>query len=101
MQAPRSVEELAGTVVLEADRSVEDSIQRSAWAQAFLANLPDQQLANIFIFLVLCLALQSKDKQKRELSLFELQNRVFSNSRTGIANISFRDTENVVEEIFK
>ena len=101
MQTPRSVEELAALVQIGNNKSIEESIKENVWSKSFHDTLPDQDLRLIFIFVVLVQHLQSKDKEKQELALFELQNRVFSNNRTYIANIKFRDTDNAVEEIFK
>jgi len=101
MQTPRTPEELAATVELQSDLTVEESIQRSPWASAFNTRLPDEEMRLLFTFLILCVALQSKDKEKQEIALNEIHDRVFSNNQTWIANISFRDTENVVEDIFK
>merc|ERR1719422_2572368 len=75
MKSPKTLDELAGLVVLETDMSVEDSINKEKLPKIFYERLQDK-------------------------ALFELQNRVFSNARTGIANIKFRDTERVVGEIF-
>ena len=101
MQTPRTPEELAATVDLQSDLTVEESIQFSPWASAFHSRLPDEEMRQLFVFLILCVALQSKDREKQEIALHEMHDRVFSDSQTWIANISFRDTENVVEDIFK
>jgi len=101
MLTPRTPEELAATVDLDADLTVEESIQQSPWAQAFNSRLPDEEMRQLFVFLVLCIALQSKEKEKQEKALNELHDRVFMNSQTWISSISFRDTDNVVEDIFK
>jgi len=101
MQTPRTPEELAATVEIQSDQTVEESIQFSPWAYAFNSRLPDEEMRQLFVFLILCVALQSKDKERQEIALNELQDRVFSNNQTWIANISFRDTDNVVEDIFK
>lgn len=107
MQPPRTVEELAALVVLSRDTALEESIRANTWTQAFYDSLQDKELKLIFVFLVLVVSLEKnkekekQDKERQEQALFELQNRVFSNSRTGIANIRFRDTENSVEEIFR
>merc|ERR1719422_1393580 len=82
MKSPKTLDELAGLVVLETDMSVEDSINKEKLPKIFYERLQD------------------KDMKQQEKALFELQNRVFSNARTGIANIKFRDTERVVGEIF-
>ena len=100
MQTPRTVEEVAGLVVIRTDQRLEESIKSSTWPSAFYDSLQDEEMKRLFVFLVLCSSLQSKDKQSQDQALFELQNRIFSNSRTGIANIRFRDTENAVKEIF-
>ena len=100
MQTPRTVEEVAGLVVIRTDQRLEESIKSSTWPSAFYDSLQDEEMKRLFVFLVLCCSLQSKDKQSQDQALFELQNRIFSNSRTGIANIRFRDTENAVKEIF-
>ena len=101
MQTPRTPEELAATVDVRADRTVEESIKQSPWAEAFHSRLPDEEMRQLFVFLILCIALQSKEKEKQEIALSELHDRVFSDSQTWIAKISFRDTDNVVEDIFK
>ena len=87
MQTPRTVEELAKLVVIAVDRRLEESIKSNTWASSFYDSLQDDDMKLLFVFLVLCCSLQSKEKKIQELALFELQNRVFSNSRTGIANI--------------
>ena len=107
MQPPRTVEELAALVVLSRDTALEESIRANTWTQAFYESLQDKELKLIFVFLVLVVSLEKnkekekQDKERQEQALFEIQNRVFSNNRTGIANIRFRDTENSVEEIFR
>ena len=100
-RTPRTVEELASLVEISSDVTLEDSIKANIWSQSFHDSLQDKELKLIFIFLVLSVSLQSKEKERQELALFELQNRVFANHKTGIPNIRFRDTDNVVEEIFK
>ena len=99
-ETPRTVEEVAGQVVIRTDQRLEESIRSNTWASAFYDSLQDDDMKRLFVFLVLCSSLQSKDKQSQEQALFELQNRIFSNSRTGIANIRFRDPDNAVKEIF-
>ena len=99
-ETPRTVEEVAGRVVLRTDQRLEESIQSNTWASSFYSSLQDDDMKRLFVFLVLCSSLQSKDKQSQDQALFELQNRIFSNSRTGIANIRFRDPDNAVKEIF-
>ena len=99
-ETPRTVEEVAGRVVLRTDQRLEESIQSNTWASSFYSSLQDDDMKRLFVFLVLCSSLQSKDKQSQDQALFELQNRIFSNSRTGMANIRFRDTDNAVKEIF-
>ena len=100
MQTPRTVEELAALVHISSNKTLEESIKDNVWSRSFHDSLADDDLKLIFVFLVLATNIQSKDKDKQELALFELQNRVFSNHRTGIANIKFRDTDSVVEDIF-
>ena len=100
-ETPRTVEEVAGQVVIKTDQRLEESIKSSTWASAFYDSLQDDDMKRLFVFLVLCSSLQSKDKQSQDQALFELQNRIFSNSRTGIANIRFRDPDNAVKEIFE
>ena len=100
MQTPRTVEEVARLVVIRTDQRLEESIKSSTWPSAFYDSLQDDDMKRLFVFLVLCTSLQSKDKQSQDQALFELQNRIFSNSRTGIANIRFRDPDNAVKEIF-
>ena len=100
-RTPRTVEELAALVDINNNVTLEDSIKANIWTQNFYDSLQDKDLKLIFIFLVLTVSLQNKEKEKQELALFELQNRVFSNNKTGIPNIRFRDTDNAVEEIFK
>ena len=99
-ETPRTVEEVAGQVVIKTDQRLEESIRSSTWASAFYDSLQDDDMKRLFVFLVLCTSLQRKDKQSQDQALFELQNRIFSNSRTGIANIRFRDPDNAVKEIF-
>ena len=101
MQRPRTVEELAGLVEITPDKSLEESIKSNTWSASFYDSLQDDDMKRLFMFLVLCCALQSKDKNTQEQALFELQNRIFSNSRTGMPNITFRDTDNAVKEIFR
>lgn len=101
LQTPRTVEEVAALVEITVDRRLEDSIKSTTWASSFYDSLQDEEMKLLFVFLVLCCSLQSKDKKTQELAVFELQNRVFSNCRTGIANIRFRDTDNAVKEIFR
>ena len=102
MKTPRTVEELASLVVIRGDKTLEESVRDNTWAKAFHERLQEQDLKLIFLFLVLVVNLEkSKDKEKQELALLELQNRVFSNARTGISKIRFRDTDNAVEEIFR
>ena len=102
MKTPRTVEELAALVVIRGDKTLEESVNDNNWSKAFHESLQDKDLKLIFLFLVLVVNLEkSKDKEKQELALLELQNRVFSNARTGIAKIRFRDTDNTVEEIFR
>ena len=102
MKTPRTVEELASLVVIRGDKTLEESIRDNTWAKAFHESLQEQDLKLIFLFLVLVINLEkSKDKEKQELALLELQNRVFSNARTGISKIRFRDTDNAAEEIFR
>ena len=100
MQTPRTVEELAALVQISSNKTLEESIKDNVWSRSFHDSLADDDLKLIFVFLVLATNIQSKDKDKQELALFERQNRVFSNHRTGIANIKFRDTDSVVEDIF-
>ena len=100
-ETPRTVEEVAGRVVLRTDQRLEESIQSNTWASSFYSSLQDDDMKRLFVFLVLCSSLQCKDKQSQDQALFELQNRIFSNSRTGMANIRFRDTDNAVKEIFE
>ena len=99
-ETPRTVEEMAGLVVIRTDQRLEESIKSNTWASSFYESLQDDDMKRLFVFLVLCSSLQSKDKQSQDQALFELQNRIFSNSRTGIAQIRFRDTDNAVKEIF-
>jgi len=101
MKSPKTLDELAGLVVLETDMSVEDSINKEKLPKIFYERLQDKDMKLLFVFIVLAVILDSKNKKKQEKALFELQNRVFSNARTGIANIKFRDTERVVGEIFE
>ena len=91
---------MAALVQISSNKTLEESIKDNVWSRSFHDSLADDDLKLIFVFLVLATNIQSKDKDKQELALFELQNRVFSNHRTGIANIKFRDTDNVVEDIF-
>ena len=100
-ETPRTVEEMAGLVVIRTDQRLEESIKSNTWASSFYESLQDDDMKRLFVFLVLCSSLQSKDKQSQDQALFELQNRIFSNSRTGIAQIRFRDTDNAVKEIFR
>ena len=99
-ETPRTVEEVAGLVVLKPAQSLEESIRANSWAAAFYDSLQDEEMRRLFVFLALCCSLQGKDRECQDQALFELQNRIFSNSRTGIANIRFRDTDNAVKEIF-
>lgn len=87
LQTPRTVEEVAALVEITVDRRLEDSIKSTTWASSFYDSLQDEEMKLLFVFLVLCCSLQSKDKKTQDLAVFELQNRVFSNCRTGIANI--------------
>ena len=87
LQTPRTVEEVASLVEITVDRRLEDSIKSTTWASSFYDSLQDEEMKLLFVFLVLCCSLQSKDKKTQDLAVFELQNRVFSNCRTGIANI--------------
>ena len=100
-RTPRTIEDLAALVDINNNVTLEDSIKDNVWTKSFYDSLTDKDLKLIFIFLVLAVSLQNKEKEKQELALFELQNRVFSNSKTGIPNIRFRDTDNAVEDIFK
>ena len=100
-ETPRTLEEVAGLVVLRTDQRLEESIKSNSWAAAFYDSLQDDDMRRLFVFLVLCCSLQSKEKQSQDQALFELQNRIFSNSRTGIAQVRFRDTDNAVQEIFR
>ena len=88
MQTPRTVEELANLVEITTDKRVEESIKLDTWASSFYNQLQDEEMRLLFVFLVLCCSLQNKEKRVQEQALFELQNRVFSNSRTGIPNIT-------------
>jgi len=77
MKSPKTLDELAGLVVLETDMSVEDSINKEKLPKIFYERLQDKDMKLLFVFIVLAVILDSKNKKKQEKALFELQNRVF------------------------
>ena len=105
MKIPENLEELAAMVnILNNNNNnitVIESINAERLPKMFYTKLPDEQMKLLFVFMVLAVSLKSKDKKKQKKALFELQNRVFSNARTRIANISFTDTDRVVKKIFE
>jgi len=101
MLTPRTLEELAASVELVEGNTVEESVQASVWGSSFLQKLKYEEMEQLFMFLVLCVELDTGGPDKRLAVLREIKERVFSDSHSWIPSISFRDTDGAVEEIFQ
>lgn len=110
MLKPRTLEDLVSTIELQEDRSIQESISSSPWAQAFYTTLKikdenagDSELASMFVYLVLCSALaKEEDSEKVEEIIQNIREKFFPGIDNGNnITIKFHDPHKKGEDILR